>query len=320
MLHPVKQNGRYGYINEGGGVIVEPEFLHCEEFRDGLGLASKRHDITFFDELGKIAFSSTLGWVESFSEGMAVFSKDPLGIGMMGYLDKRGDEAIACNYETAYSFSGGAAVVELKHEIGVIRSSGEWFIAPRSYSYIGSFVSNLAPFSTRDKKWGYVDLDGNVRIEARYELAFPAAEELLLVKNEGKYGFMSLDGDWVILPKFHDAKPFREGHAACCNAKGRWAFISKSGDFLSEPTFLDLRPLSNGLAAACAKGFATSKGIVAPIWIFCDTHGNECIAEDFEAVGDFSGELAAIYRGEDLRTQEIGYISKTGRWVWNLQA
>ena len=46
----------------------------------------------------------------------------------------------------------------------------------------------------------------------------------------GKWGFVNERQQWVIPPRFEEAKPFQTGSAAV-KQNGKWGFINKRGDW-----------------------------------------------------------------------------------------
>lgn len=57
-------------------------------------------------------------------------------------------------------------------------------------------------------KWGFIDKNGNVCIEAQYEDARSFSNGFAAVKTDGLWGFIDLDGEMVIAPRFLDSKDF----------------------------------------------------------------------------------------------------------------
>lgn len=49
--------------------------------------------------------------------------------------------------------------------------------------------------------------------------------------SAGKWGFINERQEWVIQPRFEDAKAFQTGRAAV-KQNGKWGFINKRGEWL----------------------------------------------------------------------------------------
>ncbi len=64
-----------------------------------------------------------------------------------------------------------------------------------------------------ENKWGYVDIDGKIKIDLQYEEANLFKYGMALVKKNGKYGYINLKGKWKIKPKYDNGKCFYFGCA-----------------------------------------------------------------------------------------------------------
>ena len=53
-LYPIKQNGKYGYINNKGEITIEAKFEYAEEFIGELALISIGEKVAFIDKQGDI--------------------------------------------------------------------------------------------------------------------------------------------------------------------------------------------------------------------------------------------------------------------------
>lgn len=49
--------------------------------------------------------------------------------------------------------------------------------------------------------------------------------------NNGRWGYINQNQQWIIQPKFEDAKEFQNGKAAV-KQSGKWGFINKRGEWL----------------------------------------------------------------------------------------
>ena len=75
---------------------------------------------------------------------------------------------------------------------------------------------------------------------------FANAQELALVKKDGKFGYISKTGEFVIQPKFKVAKNFSEGLAAAEDNK-KWGFINPKGDWVISATYDDAKYFNDGI-------------------------------------------------------------------------
>ena len=75
---------------------------------------------------------------------------------------------------------------------------------------------------------------------------FVSAQELALVRKDGKFGYISKTGEFIIQPKFKTAKSFSDGLAAA-EDNGKWGFISPKGDWAIPATFDEAKYFDSGI-------------------------------------------------------------------------
>src|SRR5690606_40611915 len=119
-LTPFKgTNGKYGYKDQSGKVIVEPIYDFAYDFSEGLAAVNVGgHPLTggglwgFVDTTGKeiipVKYEAGIRFPQ-FAEGLVALKLN----GKYGFVDKTGKEVIPFQYELAESFKDGKAKVFL---------------------------------------------------------------------------------------------------------------------------------------------------------------------------------------------------------------
>ncbi len=308
VLYPIKNvNGKGGYIDCKGDVIVKPQFMGVREFSDGIGVIHTQKGDGFVDLQGKITvFNNTELFSSTFSEGLAF----GLSKGVLGYIDKKGNIAIKLpqyaeklgflnfsegigaiqtndkyyfinkqgnvaiekgfdSIEGKEGFVGGIATVGIDGKFAVINRSGKYIVKPQN-EYISHPSDGLVNLRCRNKiAWIYLDKNGNTTLKVQYDYAGSFVEGLAEVEVGGKWGYMDKTGKIVIAPQFGQVQEFSEGLAAV-QLNGKLGFINKKGELVISTAF-DYIPVEMR----------------------------------------FRGGLAYIY------TNDVeGYIDKTGKWIW----
>lgn len=69
------------------------------------------------------------------------------------------------------------------------------------------------PYQAKNKKWGYVDENMNVVIEAKFDYATAFSEGIGLVKEDDRYRYISKDGNYMLDNSYYYATPFCGGAA-----------------------------------------------------------------------------------------------------------
>ena len=304
-LFPVAVNGRYGFIDASGAMVIEPRFKDTYGFSDGLAAVQVGYRWGFIDPKGRMVVRPRYAAVSGFSGGLAAVSRN---YRKFGYIDKIGTMVIKPRFDEAGNFSEGLAWVSRDgDEYGFIDASGAMVVEPR-YDSAWDFSEGLAGVMTYDGLV-FVDASGTVAIRPSSEwgdLWCGFSEGLAAISIHGKWGFVDKSGALVTKVRFKSAGSFADGLAPVQGfvkspSRGRWGFVDSSGTMTIEPRFGEASEFSEGLAAVAVKGR----------WGYVDTSGDWVIEPQFALAGDFSSGLAAVeLHGDTL------YIDKNGAQVW----
>ncbi len=249
--------------------------------------------------------------------------------GKWGYCDRRGKIVIPSQFEKAYDFSDGLAMVHKGGKVCYINQQGEVVCQPpEGFAASSAFFSEgLAVFDDggrRSGRSGYFDREGRIVISPQYDDARSFSEGMALVNIGavpddgpvggcvgGRWGFIDKTGRQVVRPKFAWADSFSEGLAVVRIQRG-YAYIDKTGSTV----FTIERESKNGWIEAAGRfseglarvGIGTPDSAVR--WGFVDKTGKFVIRLPNGIPGDFSEGLARIY--VDGR---YSYINRLGRIV-----
>lgn len=85
-LYPVRLDGKYGYMDRTGKIVVAPQFSRGWDFHDGMAQVDSAEGHGIIDAAGKTTFLRQFSWIGDFSEGLAqVTVRD--GSTKAGYID-----------------------------------------------------------------------------------------------------------------------------------------------------------------------------------------------------------------------------------------
>ncbi len=117
----LSEKGLTGYINTKGEMVIPPSFEYAGSF--GNGLASFRaHDLYgFIDRTGKEVIAPQYAWVDQFSEGFCVVRDSS---GQHAFIDTSGVPLTEFKFQYARAFEGGTAKVQLGNKWGAIDKEG----------------------------------------------------------------------------------------------------------------------------------------------------------------------------------------------------
>lgn len=93
------------------------------------------------------------------------------------------------------------------------------------------------PPSVRNDKWGMINLDGKLVVDCRFDDLGELNGGLAFAKADGKAGFVSSGGSWVIRPEFDRCYPFFGALAVVRKTGGIYSYIQRNGEtvWTSEP-------------------------------------------------------------------------------------
>lgn len=125
------------------------------------------------------------------SEGLAAVSHD----GRWGFVDRKGQEVIALQFEAVWEFREGMAAVKKNGRWGFIDGSGRMVIAPQ-YDNALTFGEGRAPVQ-KNGRWGFIDASGREVITPRYDKVWPFENGQAVVVNNGQHRRIDRNGQDV---------------------------------------------------------------------------------------------------------------------------
>lgn len=107
------QDGKHGFINARGEVVIEPRFHECGHFHEGLARFRKVDKWGFIDLNGNIVIPAQYDEALDFSEGLAAVRKGKF----WGFIDHQDSLVIPFMYTKALSFKEGLAPVKMGEKL-----------------------------------------------------------------------------------------------------------------------------------------------------------------------------------------------------------
>ncbi len=259
-LYVAKTGKTYGYINE-----------HCE------WVVPAKYDRVF-------PLDSTVG---------VILHQDKHGL-----VSSSGEMIMEVKYE--YLKAGGGMVMFRSNELyGYYNYEGEKVINAR-YTKAKLFKNKRAIVLKRDQ-WIFIDFEGNEFIVGKDMKLHNYSEGRALIfdKIKDRFGYIDLEGKWVVDPKFNKAKDFHEGFARVL-VGDKWGFIRTNGDWLVEPKYSNAFDFQEGHARVLTENGYT----------FLNADGSEMELGKVDKIHDFTEGVARVIRGKD-----VGLIDTEGNWL-----
>ncbi len=204
---------KWGFEDESGSTVIQPQFDFAGPFVDGLALVRINGKFGFINTTGAFVVSPQFEDAPSFADGLAAVKIN----GKYGYLDTTGAITINPQFEAARSFDDGLALVEIKGKYGYIDRTGAFAVKPQFDDVGWEFFDGLARVKINGK-YGYIDRTRAIAVKPEFAQAGDFSEGLAWVTLDGqspqKWGYIDTKGAWVIQPQFIEAHWFKEGVAA----------------------------------------------------------------------------------------------------------
>lgn len=133
--------------------------------------------------------------------------------------------------------SGDLIKVKIDGQWSFLDKNGEIAIEPK-FDDIWDFREGLAAVKLNEK-WGFIDKSREFVIKPKFDYVWDFNEGLAKVELHGKISFIDKSGEFIAKLKFDSGGYFREGLAAV-ELNGKWGFIDKSGKIIAKPKFDDI--------------------------------------------------------------------------------
>ena len=140
-------------------------------------------------------------------------------------------------------FRDGLAKAEYNGKWGYVNENGDWVIRPR-FDYAGNFYHERAAFKIEQngsQYWGFINKQGEMVVKPQFCMVGRFSEKLAGVYHGGyfdgtgcvggKWGFIDINGNWVIPPILDEANAFSRGKAKV-NYQGHTGFIDRTGKWI----------------------------------------------------------------------------------------
>lgn len=230
---------------------------------------------------------------------------------LLGYINGSGKMVIPANYQTAYGFSCGWALVKEDGEYMYIDANGKPAKnMPEADGYYNYFYYNLVTFKI-DGLLGKWDTNFKEVVPAEYKsLGMNTDAGLMWFSEDGKeLGFLNEQGKQVIEPQFSFCSSFEDGICVVgvnktvdSQTERRYGVIDTKGEYLISPQKKELENMGEGRIA-----FYNSTTKKWGIW---DKNGNEILPATYDDISAYSCGLALVEKNS-----KYGYIDKNGNEV-----
>lgn len=270
----------WGYINESGEMLIQPQYTSARNFQDnGLAIVTVKDssEYSVINKSGDVVTDSTYEVIREFDKyGVARVMrtiKNDYGVEnkRWGLINEKGEEILAPKYEEIGEFSEcGWALVKDIGFYGFVNTKGNMMTAPGingelsdlPYTGAGEFdKEGMARVSQYYDQW-YINTNGEAVFSKKYFLLgdFGDADYTYALENP--------DDEWIYIDRkenrafgasFDCARVFNKYGLAAANigyetnydmiiSRGKWGLINTKGEFVAQPVYDEIYDFINGAA------------------------------------------------------------------------
>lgn len=322
-------HAQMGFVDTTGKLAIAPKFRAAEEFHEGRALVTLADETQAFidrrgcpvfpanyafgnprdfhagkvwvqpdrfvhcvDSLGRSVFPDSFYGAGDFHEGMALVntkaSHNPEVLPNWGFIDRTGTVKIAPQFTGAGGYSQGF-------------SEGLAAVA------VGGQCVKLRKWAITGRRWGFIDRNGKMVIEARYDFVRDFHSGRAMVNSETSYAFINSAGRRVIELGKRNASDFSEGLCSVRDSSGKYGYMDTLGRMVISARYVVAGSFSEGRAYVQFK-YGEKYG-------FIDRSGELVIPPAYDNIKAFhDGRAAVEVKGPD-GTARHGFIDHNGKMV-----
>ncbi len=282
-LFPVKQNGKWGFIDNYDEIKILCKFDSVQHFSDNFASVLIDSLWGYINFRGELVIPAKFKYAEPFSCGLAKVNSTDKNFPTV-FINKAGAIAFKSKLRLVYSFTYNRALAYINNKACYLDKTGK-VIIKTSYSSGGLFCDGIAQVWDF-KRAEFIDTSGT-RIAYFNEMGHQNFSEgsASVLGNEKRF-YINKAGQKI-------------------NITRRSFYIDKLGNIKLDNTIDSLIyfPFHNGIAEVCIPGTGHKSG-------FVDTTGKIIIPITYNYVGPFIGEYAVVYS-----TDKKEIINKKGEVV-----
>ena len=308
-LFPIKEFGKWGYINSYGQTVIKCQFDEVGQFSEGLAAILIDTVWGFIDTTGKIVIEPKYYMASLFSEGLSnvIIQKDTSF--QNAFIRTDGTIAFLTEHEYVGSFYNGKAEVEIDNEICYFNKKGEIAINTHYPYSEGRFHEGIVKVWTGDSS-KYIDTTGKTIAIFQGISNENFSEGLAKISLNGESFYIDNLGKKKITPQNSTLTffSFSDGMAkvTISGSDHKTGFIDITGKIVIPIQYHDIRGFTEGVAA-----FEENN-----VWGFIDKTGKVVIKPQFEQI-EYEGFSNGLCRAK--QNHQWGYINKKGEFVWKEQ-
>lgn len=214
-LCPVQVNGKWGYINTTGNMVIPCVYEDVWPFKNECAIVKQGGKYGLINKRGEIlvpCVKSDYDYVPLPHDGVICINIGTSEKRVFKCIDINGNHLFTKAALVPFEFSEGVATIQSKYDkgTGLINKSGEYIIPEGIYSHISAFHYGVAQvISETTGKTGYINHQGEVivpllKYDGIYWGAYPSPIACAIIGD--KYGYVDVRNGKELYPIILDKK------------------------------------------------------------------------------------------------------------------
>lgn len=309
-LAAIKQNGKWGYINTHGEIVIPCQYKFALDFSEGLAAVdNEKGEAGFINKVGNLVIPHNYDFANDFKESLAAVEDKETN--KYGFVNEKGKVVIPFIYSDAYNFYDDRAAVAIDNEeeefelFGYINKKGE-HITDFIYLTAQDFKNGYARVSTEDHL---------IIINSDGEEVFKIPNNgINILESDGEMVFYNLGKIWQYkniktdketdLPDIESISILNDGICIMVDKNGKYGAYDKDANIGIPFIYEKLRFPNSGLVTFLEKG----------LYGFLDYQGNIIIPAQYDKTMSFENE----YTDVDIKNRKF-IINKKGEIILELK-
>ncbi len=215
---------KWGIIDLQGNWLIRPKYKMISQQTKNLIIVEDKGGYKLINtEMGSTI--AEYEKIKDFEEGLAPYMSG----GIWGFMDYNGSIIIPPQFEAAYGFTDGLALVRKNDRQQYIDKTGQAVFQLKSDWSGGIFAEGLARVRVKDNLYGFINKKGKMVIAAKFrDAAIGFSEGFAGVYYQGRWGFIDKTGKFIVEPKYDDVAGFSDGLGSV-ELNGKSGFVDRTG-------------------------------------------------------------------------------------------
>src|SRR5690606_86177 len=230
----------WGFYNYEGNKVIPNQYDHVEPFIEGRAIARYLESDGVINRNGKwliMPRKDKLTHIQN--ENYLFHSKDERGIinATLGEVFQTKHELIPLNHGFLEKTKEG--------KVSLISPEG-YKLLLTEYDHISTLQNDTVYFFSKDNHWGIITKHGNIKLNLKNPIQemYPMGDIFIGVKIDNKYGFVDINGDLRIANQYEAIGDFSEDMAAV-KLRGKWGFVDRIERLQVQPLYDDVFSFKN---------------------------------------------------------------------------